>query len=212
MNRPGEKPFEKNGKIEAVVFDLGNVLVDFDFSPFFQFLKDHDITATTEAEFHQACGTEGLKTGALGASEFLENISRILKRPVATSEIKEKFQNIFTPAQPMLEFVSEIRKSRPVYVLSDTNELHWDFICNRFHVHNYIDGFLGSHQAGALKPSLEIYTKAEHHFQISPGTTIFIDDLVENVEGARRAGWIAFQHLSAVETISTLRSLLKDAW
>ena len=210
MNYTGDKPSIKNKKIEAVVFDLGNVLVDFDFSPFFQFLKDHNITASSEAEFHEACGTEGLKTGMLDPSEFLENIQRILKRPVTTAEIQEKFQNIFTPVQTMLEFASKIRESRPVYVLSDTNEIHWNYICTRFQVDKYIDGFLGSHQAGVLKPSPEIFTKAEQHFNITPDFTIFIDDLLENVEGARKAGWIAIQHLSAVDTIRTLRNLLED--
>jgi FMN phosphatase YigB (HAD superfamily) len=63
-----------------------------------------------------------------------------------------------------------------------------------------------SFKVGAIKPHESIYRAAEARFGLDPASTVFIDDLAANVEGARRRGWSAIQHRNAAETRAGARA------
>jgi 2-haloacid dehalogenase len=60
---------------------------------------------------------------------------------------------------------------------------------------------------GAVKPHVDIYRKAESMFELDPAATVFLDDLLPNVAGARECGWQAIHHIDAGSTRSQLRAL-----
>lgn len=98
--------------------------------------------------------------------------------------------------------------------LSNTNVSHWRRMCTadadaEFPSLAKLDIKLASHELGSLKPDPEIYARAADEFGVRSGEILFFDDLASNVEGARRAGWMAHEIDPLRETASQLQVWLE---
>lgn len=82
-------------------------------------------------------------------------------------------------------------RQHKVYLLSNTNALHWDFIRNRFGFAKKVDGVVLSYELKERKPEPAIYLSALRLAQAQPERCIFIDDRRENVVAAARLGFSA---------------------
>ncbi|ATN33821.1 2-haloalkanoic acid dehalogenase [Rhizobium sp. ACO-34A] len=67
-------------------------------------------------------------------------------------------------------------------------------------------GVTVSGEIGLIKPDVEIYQRHAEDFGLGPSATLFIDDVMENVEGAKAAGWQAVQFTGAEQLKSDLAS------
>jgi FMN phosphatase YigB (HAD superfamily) len=85
----------------------------------------------------------------------------------------------------------------PTYLLSNTNQLHFDFIRQRYAFPHQVRGSILSHEVGLRKPDPAIYRKALELSGTRPGETVFVDDLKANVDSARALGMIAIQFRNA---------------
>ena len=91
----------------------------------------------------------------------------------------------------MMAFVERLGELHRVMLFSNTNQEHWD------HVVGLSGGRLGrleaylSHEIGDLKPALSAYELVAAKAGVDPGRCLFIDDRLDNVEAARRAGFHA---------------------
>jgi FMN phosphatase YigB (HAD superfamily) len=91
----------------------------------------------------------------------------------------------------MLDFVERLAAHNRVMLFSNTNQQHWDFLVEA------TDGRLArlepylSHEIGLTKPSLRSFQVVAQKAGIDPARSVFFDDVAENVEGARRAGFQA---------------------
>ncbi|WP_322507346.1 HAD-IA family hydrolase [Anaerolinea sp.] len=75
-----------------------------------------------------------------------------------------------------------------------------------------VEVWLTSSMLGARKPDPRAFAAALAHLGASAGQTVFVDDFVENVEGARRAGLVGVHFQTTAQTLETLRRLLENAW
>lgn len=112
----------------------------------------------------------------------------------------EKFKRLwsgFFRLNPGVARLAErLRKRHKVYLLSNTNELHWDFIRTRFAFAKRVDGAVLSYELGERKPEPAIYLSALRMAQQEPERCVFIDDRRENVLAAARMGFRAIQFKS----------------
>jgi HAD superfamily hydrolase (TIGR01509 family) len=194
-------------QIRNIVFDLGKVLFDFSFDPFVRFLQEcgadfHDVN-----DFLIRCCAADYECGRISSEEFLSLISAHLSRPPAAEEPAQRWQNIFTPFAETISFQQQLRASYRVFILSNSNDLHWKALREIFHLDALAEASLSSFQVGAMKPSLEIFRAAEKRFGIAASETLLIDDLESNVKGARLAGWHAIHHSTLNETRRELEKL-----
>jgi putative hydrolase of the HAD superfamily len=91
-------------------------------------------------------------------------------------------------------------------VLSNTNAIHWDWVRKQYgHVLDRFDGCLVSHECGVEKPDAEIYRMAMRQTGLPAAAHLFIDDLVENVEGARAVGMDTVLHTDAASLREAFR-------
>jgi len=88
-------------------------------------------------------------------------------------------------AQYSLFSITDNVKELIAYHQQHSNFLH------KFH------GIIVSAEVGVLKPNPEIYYCLIQRYSLNPAETVFIDDLIENVEGAKKVGMHAFQFLDA---------------
>ena len=152
-----------------------------------------------------------LEHGAISGDEFAAKVRASLgqsEEKLPTAELLEAISNMFTLIDGMAELMNQVRlKQRRVGLLSNTCHAHWDWICRQ----NYplfthpLDATVLSYEVGAMKPSEKIYQVAEQLAGVNPRQILFIDDRLENVEGARKQGWHAeqcFGRPAAIEIVN----------
>ncbi|MEM0896864.1 MAG: HAD family phosphatase [Verrucomicrobiota bacterium] len=180
--------------VTAVVFDIGNVLLPFDFDPATKAILSKSLRRSPEDVAAVTSLKDELETGAIDGHEFFAQVRERLDYQGSDEELEEAWTSIFSPNPPMWDFVESLAGRLPLYLLSNTNAPHVRHMFRTFSVFSHFDGGVYSHEAKCAKPSEEIYRIAEHRFDLVPETTLYLDDLEENVATPRQLGWNAIQY------------------
>jgi HAD superfamily hydrolase (TIGR01509 family) len=85
----------------------------------------------------------------------------------------------------------ELKKKYMLVLLSNTNSIHQKYGWNEYEFLKLFDKLILSHEVNALKPEPAIYKKVEAFTRKPPEEHIFIDDIEEYAESAKKAGWEA---------------------
>jgi putative hydrolase of the HAD superfamily len=104
------------------------------------------------------------------------------------------WEDIFTPNEPMLALVERLHGRFPLYLLSNTSDIHRDYIFARYPIFARFTGGTYSYAVRASKPGTEIYQHAIRAHGLDPARTFFIDDLLPNIETARALGFQAHHY------------------
>jgi putative hydrolase of the HAD superfamily len=146
--------------------------------------------------------------GALDRAGFLSALRDLLGHAGPDEDLTRAWQEIFQPNEPMWRLVETLHDHYPLYLLSNTNCLHHEYVAREYEVfEKFADGVF-SYRAKLMKPEREIFALAIRQFGVEPGSTVYLDDLSANVEAARAAGLRAFQyHPDAhADCLATLRA------
>jgi putative hydrolase of the HAD superfamily len=127
--------------------------------------------------------------GRIDRAAFLRAAVDVLRYRGSEAEFVTAFEDIFTENEPMSALISRLHTGYPLYLLSNTNDIHVDYFLRRYPVFQHFCGAVYSHKARASKPSPAIYEVACRQLGIAPETTFFIDDLLPNIEAARSFGF-----------------------
>lgn len=194
--------------IEAVVFDVGRVLVDFDHGIFCRALTNrYGAVIGDELEFLAGHGFRDHEEGRLAGEEFLCRIGGTFSPVVHGETLYPLWVEIFEPLEEMAAIFESILPRYKTYLLSNAGELHWRYVEKAFAMIRKAHGAVVSFEAGVMKPDPRIYQLAEERFGLAPGRTVFIDDKRENVDAARGRGWHGIHHVSPATTRSELARL-----
>jgi putative hydrolase of the HAD superfamily len=171
--------------IRAFLFDIGNVLVRFDFSrairsiaPFCAFKDEADAVARLDA------AKLAYEDGRMSRGEFLRQAFTLLGYRGTEAQFIAAWQSIFWPNEPMLSLVRRLHGRFPLFLLSNTNDMHVEGLFRDFDVFRLFSGATYSHAAKASKPGRAIYEIACREHGLEPRTTFFIDDLAANIATA----------------------------
>ena len=189
---------------------MGGVLIDFNFP---KTLKEY-----FPEEYHEVLNREvfqnplwlELDTGTLRSDEAIE---RILPRiPEETRELIKVMVNDFYPYMPpfpqMYDFVKRVKDAGyPVYLLSNASPRVFDQYLN-IPALTLMDGFLISALYKLRKPQREIYEAFCNKFSLKPEECFFIDDVPQNIEGAKAFGMKG--HVFKITDIEALEKALND--
>jgi len=199
----------------AVVFDVGKVLVNFSFSIFKDFLAKYGASFSDDQDFFKKTSLLDFEKGFISDKDFLSkiysNLDPKLCENLELEEIKRNWKNIFTLNTEMFEFAKQTANSHPVYLLSNTNPIHWPYLEKEYGLTDFVNGFLTSHQAGAMKPDQKIYKTFIDKFDLEPKNLIFVDDLEENIIACRELGWCGVHHKDDKDSIKVVNSFLETA-
>ncbi len=193
-------------KPEAFIFDIGNVLVTFDFSRAVQSLAALGADLSNRAALEQSAAR--YERGTVDRAEFLAELRAILRHTADDEAVARAWQEIFEPNRPMWELVEKLHQSYPLYLLSNTNCLHHDYLLREYAIFEKFADGLFSYSAKLAKPEREIFELAIRQFGVDPQSTIYLDDLTANVEAARGTGLRAFRYDPAAhgDLLATLRA------
>ncbi len=200
--------------IKAIVFDLGGVIIDLDFSNFYnriitqsplnkpqtpimlEFFRQSDIYHQgnmTDDEFYQlACDL--LQVCMLNQSEFFEAFNSIISG--YNSEIVEIIRKIRDNGRYKLLALSNVNASHWDYIL----EKKWEFI-------NYFNELILSHEIHLIKPDPEVFKYTIQKAGYKPEQIVFIDDGLNNIRSARELGIIGIKYTNKDELIEELIKL-----
>ena len=183
--------------IKNIVFDLGGVLVDLDFKSAINGLQKAGFANVKEQL--QAFDREGIfqkfELGEMTAEEFRSAI-RENSTVTLTDEEVDALWNLMLLEIPRekLELILDLRGKYMVYLLSNTNSIHWDYVCKNavnyrgFRVSDYFEKTFLSFEMHLAKPDKAIFEKMLEDANLLAEETLFIDDSEANCKAAAEVG------------------------
>jgi FMN phosphatase YigB (HAD superfamily) len=183
--------------IRAFLFDIGNVLLKFDFAVAMKktiaLSEVHDpIEATMQIDRIKL----GYEDGQIDRAAFLRGVFDVLRYRGTEAEFVSAWEDIFTPNEPMVALVERLHGRFPLHLLSNTSDIHRDYVFRRYKFFGCFTSGTYSYEAKASKPGREIFEVARQQLGIEPATTFFIDDLLPNIETAQSLGFRAHHYHS----------------
>ena len=176
--------------LKAFLFDIGNVLLRFDFSIALRALAAHsDTQDLTELLGRIEPLRFMLEDGQIDRAAFVRGMIDALRFSGTEAQLIAAWEDIFTENRPVLDLVARLHERWPLYLLSNTSDIHVDYLFRRYPEFGHFAGGVFSHEARTSKPGARIYQMACEKFGLDPASTFFIDDLLPNIEAARGLGF-----------------------
>jgi glucose-1-phosphatase len=178
----------------ALLFDIGNVLVSFDFSRCARALAAH--SPLGEADILEAISPlkDPLESGQCSSETFVAQSMTAIRYQGSAEDFRQAWCDIFAPLIGMAETLATLPKKLPAYLLSNTSGLHKDFLLQNFDIFQHFQGGIFSHEAKTMKPAPGMYEQAIAKFGLDPAQTYYVDDLAANIETGRSLGFVSFHY------------------
>ena len=184
-------------KIKNIVFDLGGVLVDLDFKAAINGLQKAGFAKVKEQL--QSFDREGIfqkfELGEMTAEEFRTAIRENSTVTLTDEEIDALWNAMLLEIpREKLELILDLRGKYMVYLLSNTNSIHWDYVCKNafnyrgFRVKDYFEETFLSYEMHLAKPDKAIFEKVLQDANLLAEETLFIDDSEANCKAAEEVG------------------------
>ena len=183
--------------IKNIVFDLGGVLVDLDFKNAINGLQQAGFANVKEQlqAFDQDGIFQKFELGEINADEFRTAIRENSTVTLTDEEVDTLWNSMLLEVpRKKLELILELRGKYMVYLLSNTNSIHWDYVCNNafnyrgFRVNDYFEETFLSFEMHLAKPDKAIFEKVLEEANLLPEETLFIDDSEANCKAASELG------------------------
>ena len=193
--------------IPAVIFDLGKVLVDFDYTIAARKIAASSSKAT--ADLHAFLGSSPLlaeyESGRLTRQQLYEAVRDAVGFAGGLAEFSSYFADIFSEMPAMTVLHAELRqRGFKTYIFSNTNDLAVEHIRRNFPFFANFDGYIFSYEVGAMKPQPEIYAAMEQMTGRRGTDLVYLDDRAENIAAGTARGWRAILHETPEKTRKTL--------
>jgi glucose-1-phosphatase len=198
----------------ALIFDFGNVVSFFDHAracesygrtlgisgaDFLQRLRDRGFSAVIE----------DYERGSIDSEEFSRAVVKLAGIEIPHEEFAAAWSDIFWLNPPVVDLVRTLKRRGYTLVLgSNTNALHAAHFRRKFAAElAHFDRLVLSFEVGHIKPAAGFYLACADAAHAHPGECLFIDDMPENVEGARAAGLSALRYHDTATLVADLREL-----
>jgi HAD superfamily hydrolase (TIGR01509 family) len=180
--------------IASLLFDIGNVLVTFDFSrAMARFAEQSPLSPATIRERLTPL-IEQMECGLITSAEFMSQAIAATQFHGPEDAFRTAYCDIFAENAPMVARVARLAGKVPLYLLSNTSSLHLEFLEAAFPVFAHFSGGVFSHVAKAAKPSPEIFRRAIADCRLDPATTLYLDDAPANTAAGAALGLRTFTY------------------
>ncbi|MFI3200439.1 MAG: HAD family phosphatase [Eubacteriales bacterium] len=201
----------ENNKVKAIVFDIGNVLVDFRYEEHFkQFVSSQEEWERLVQATVLSNGWCELDRGVLSDEEILDEF--IANDPEIEGILRMMFSNMDGILQ-MRDFAIPLVEELKGYgyeVIALSNMPHKMIReCNRdLHFLEHMTGAILSCEEQCVKPEKQIYKKLLSKYHLKGEECIFIDDLPKNIEAAREVGFYGICYGSYEQMREEMKSII----
>ena len=173
------------------LFDIGNVLLSFDFAPALKSITgpNADPNAFAKIIAEKDC----FEAGQCSIPDYLKFVYPLLNYQGSDEDFFTAWNSIFTPILPTWELAKSLtEQGHRLILFSNTNAIHAPYCLEGYDVFQHFDHAVFSHEIEAIKPNEELFTRAFEKFQIIPEDTIYIDDLPDNIAMGKQLGLHSF--------------------
>ena len=179
------------------VFDLGNVILPFEHRQIgAKLCEKSDRKGALSSEevfdfmFNRGAGLiNEYETGQMSSLEFFGELRDKFALTITFEEFKDIWNPIFWENPRVIEAIEYLKaKGYPLFLLSDTNELHFAHIIDQYPIVHAFDEWILSFEVGAKKPEKRIYDVIFEKMDVDGSDVFYVDDLERNVEAARSLG------------------------
>lgn len=184
--------------IKNIIFDLGGIFLDIDFARTERAFKELGVTnfSALYTQHHSSDLFELLETGKITPEEFHDSFVKETGVPLSYEQVRDAWNALLGNfPQERLEWLETIRDRYKIFLFSNTNKIHYDAFSESFTEQTGIDDFnryfikaYYSHELGLRKPYPASFLYIMEEQGLEPAETLFIDDTLKNIEGAKTAG------------------------
>jgi len=199
------------GKPQFFYFDVGNVLLSFD--PWRLVRQVASAADIPPQQVWNLLFQSGLylryECGQITSQDFFQCFATAATQTLDYRTFCAAAYDLFTPNGPVFSLVTRMHAAGlPLGILSNTNDGHWSLISDgRYSViNNCFRQYVLSYRVGSMKPDPAIYHAAAAQAGCRPDEVFFVDDRLENVEGAWRAGLDAVLYTTAEQLARDLHT------
>jgi putative hydrolase of the HAD superfamily len=201
-------------KYSAIVFDLGKVLIPFDYAhainklnhiengmgdKFLEFYKSN-------YHFHR-----NFESGKISESEFVNKMLEVVEHKIGAETFKRYYADIFTVNEDVVSLLPILKKDYKLFLLSNTDSIHQKYGWQKYEFLKYFDKLILSHEVRSVKPEEKIYRAVEETSGSPSEEHFYIDDIQEYVDAAIKLGWdaVVFEGYEKLVNDLKVRKILK---
>ena len=196
----------------VIVFDLGKVILDFDHRVITRRLAR--ISGVFEARVHDLVFGRDLERmydrGKMSSTGFYHTVVKSLGIEMPFEEFRDIWTGIFTANTEVCRIIEKLKKRYRLILLSNTNEMHFDYVLRTFEILSAFDDYVLSYRVGERKPHPNVYAAALERAGCPASECVYVDDMEEYVGAARRLGIHALVFRNAQQLEEDLRALNVD--
>jgi glucose-1-phosphatase len=194
--------------IRTLLFDLGGVIIDFDFERAFRFWAARASCDSAELarRFSLDEPYEQHERGELSASGYFAALRRSLNVSLSDDDLIAGWNDVYLGVSPgILPMLSIASQRFPLYAFTNSNPTHQNEWSVRFvNELSIFDKIFVSSELGLRKPDPDAFSEVASQTGFRASEFLFFDDTPENVEGAQTAG----MHAVLVQSSSDIREAL----
>lgn len=193
---------KKLENIDFLIFDLGNVIIDIDYAFTVNKLKNllSEVKHPLTDQFFPAKFHKDFEKGRISAEDFRNAVRNHFQEDWSDALIDELWNSLLKHIpRERIELIKELSKDFGLAVLSNTNSIHVEKVdqilledTGEASLDLLFDKVFFSHEMGMSKPDEDIYKSVIQELGVQPERTLFFDDLLENLNGAKKVGLQTF--------------------
>jgi len=200
-------------KYSVIVFDLGNVLINFDYN--IAVKKFDEIEPNLGKKFldhhknnyhiHRA-----FEKGMISEDEFIKIALAGVSHKVDPETFAKIYSDIFTLNKDVISLLPILKNKFKLMLLSNTDPLHKKYGWEKYEFLSHFDQLVLSFMVGSVKPEQKIYKAVQELSKVPPHEHLYIDDIADYIEIAKILGWDAVQFINYKQLIKefSMRNVL----
>ena len=198
-----------NRPFDAIVFDLGGVLIELGGVTRMIELLDHRVTVEELwARWLASPSVREFETGRMDDGQFALALLAEFEISLRSAQFLAEFTAWPKGLYPgTIDLLQALAPHYKVACLTNTNALHWPRICDEFGLQPHFAVHFASHQIGLLKPDRAIFQHVLDQLGYAPERILFLDDNALNVEHARSVGLSAYRVVGLDDVTERLTAL-----
>ncbi len=195
-------------KYSAIVFDLGQVLLPFDYKSFIEKVNRHKPGIGEQfAELYKQNYYihRDFEKGLISEEVFITQMLGYLDSVIDEETFCRYWSDIFSFNEDVIALLPVLKKKYKLYLISNTNSIHKKYGFGNYEFLKIFDKLILSHEVKFLKPEKEIYIEVEKVSGLPSKEYIFIDDILEYVDAAKSLGWDGIQFIGYDDLVNNLK-------
>lgn len=174
--------------IKTIISDLGNVIVYVDHHRIIKSLAKYSNYNEKYIYnfFISSIERKGFDKGKISKEKFFQHFKDNLNLKMSFSQFKKAWCSCFTGLnKDIVKLLKKLKKNYRLILLSNTDEIHFNYLKNKCKILNIFDDYILSYKIGYAKPNPMIFLKAIKAAKTSPKQIFFIDDIYSFVSVAK---------------------------